>query len=117
MQFLVELDHVKSGVQLTPEAARSFIEQVIFPTLARGEQLIKEQKIVVGGPVAGRIALRFVVEAESASDVDQLVTSLPLWPVAETRITPLLTFGERREHVQTLLDRLERAGNRAHARS
>jgi hypothetical protein len=108
MQFLVEVDHVKSGVQLTPEAGRSFIERVIFPTLARGEQLMRERKIVSGGPVAGRIALRFIVEAESATDVDQLVTSLPLWPLAETRITPLISFAERREHAQTLLEQLER---------
>jgi hypothetical protein len=44
MVFLVELDHLKSGAQLTPEAARSFVEQVIFPTLAGAEQLSKERK-------------------------------------------------------------------------
>jgi len=107
MQFLVELDHVKSGAPVTPEATRSFIEQVIFPTIARAEQLIKEKKIVGGGPVAGRIALRFIAEAESSSQVDQLVTSLPLWPLAETRVTPLISFGERHEHVQKLLDGLQ----------
>ena len=106
MQFLVELDHVKSGAQLTPEEARSFIEQVIFPTLARAEQLIKDKRIVAGGPVAGRIALRFIAEAESASHVDQLVTSLPLWPLAETRVTPLISFGERHQHVRQLLENL-----------
>jgi len=106
MQFLVELDHVKSGAQLTPEEARSFIEQVIFPTLARAEQLIKDKRIVAGGPVAGRIALRFIAEAESASHVDQLVTSLPLWPLAETRVTPLISFGERHQHAQQLLENL-----------
>jgi len=35
MLFLVELDHVKSGTMLTADAGRAFIEQVIFPTLAR----------------------------------------------------------------------------------
>ena len=107
MQFLVELDHVKSGAQLTAEAARSFIEQVIFPTLARAEQLIREHRIVAGGPVAGRIALRFIVEAESPSHVDQLVTSLPIWPLVETRVTPLISFGERHQHAQHLLEGLE----------
>src|SRR5262245_5159795 len=106
MQFLVELDHVKSGVQLTPEEARSFIEQVIFPTIALGEQLMNEKKIVAGGPVTGRIALRFIAEAESASDVDKLVTSLPLWPLAETRVTPLISFSERHQHAQQLLESL-----------
>ena len=106
MQFLVELDHVKSGAQLTPEEARSFIEQVIFPTLARAEQLIKDKRIVAGGPVAGRIALRFIAEAESASHVDQLVTSLPLWPLAETRVTPLISFSDRHQHARQLLENL-----------
>jgi len=106
MQFLVEMDHVKSGGLLSAEAGRSFVEHVIFPTIARAEHLIKEKQIVSGGPVVGRIALRFIVEAESASQVDQLVTSLPLWPLAETRITPLISFAQRREHAQTLLENL-----------
>src|SRR5215831_10236203 len=104
MLFLVELDHGRSGAPLSPEAARTFIEQIIFPTIARAEQLVDEKKIMSGGPVAGRVALRLMVEAESVGHVDQLVTSLPLWPLAETRITPLISFGERREHVKTLLE-------------
>jgi hypothetical protein len=38
---------------LTPEAAHSFVEQVIFPTLARAEQLSNERKILAAVPVAG----------------------------------------------------------------
>jgi hypothetical protein len=53
MQFLVELDHVKSGAQLTPEEARSFVEQVIFPTIARVEQLIKDKKLSAAVPWLG----------------------------------------------------------------
>ena len=37
MLFLVELDHVKSGMMVLPEAGRAFIEQIIFPTLSRAE--------------------------------------------------------------------------------
>ena len=105
MLFLVELDHVKSGLPLTPEAGRAFIEQTIFPTLARGEQLATEHKILAGGAVVGRIALRFIVEADSPQEMDQIVTGLPLWPAAETRVTPLIAFGDRRKHVQALLER------------
>jgi hypothetical protein len=47
-----------------------------------------------------------IVQAESASHADQLVTSLPHWPLAETRITPLISFTERREHAQKLLENL-----------
>ncbi len=109
MLFLVELDHVKSGQPLTAEAGRTFIEQIILPTLARAEHLTKEGKIVAGGPVAGRIALRFIVETDSLQDVDRIVSSLPIWPVAETRITPLIALAERRNTVQALLERMDRA--------
>jgi hypothetical protein len=106
MLFLVELDHVRTGAPPTPESGRTFIEQVIFPTLARAEQLVAEKKILAGGPVAGRIALRFMIEADSAEHVDRIVTSFPIWTQAETRITPLISVAERRSHVETLLSNL-----------
>jgi muconolactone delta-isomerase len=109
MLFLVEIDHVKSGVPLSPEAGRTFVEQTIFPTLARCEELAADKKIVSGGTVVGRISLRFIVDADSSKHVDRLISSLPVWPLAETRVTPLITFDERRQHVQQLLDRLRQS--------
>lgn len=108
MLFLVELDHVKSGIVLTSEAGSAFIERVIFPTLARAEQAVTEKKILAGGPAVGRIALRFMLEADSLQEVDRLVSSLPLWPLADTRVTPLVAFGDRRQSVRALLDTLAR---------
>ena len=107
MLFLVELDHVKSGLPVSPEAGQDFIEQVILPTLARAEQLVADKKIVAGGPVLGRIALRFILEVDSPQEVDQLVSSLPIWPLAESKITPLVGFEDRRNSVQRLLEMLE----------
>jgi muconolactone delta-isomerase len=106
MLFFVEVDHVRPAGAAPPEAGVAFIEQVIFPTLARAEELAKAKTIVAGGPVAGRIALRLMIEADSAEEVDRIVTSLPLWTVAETRVTPLISFAERRTHVQVLRERL-----------
>ncbi len=106
MKFLVELDHVKTGQPLTQETARSFIEGIIFPTIARAEELVREGRIVAGGPVAGRIAVRFIAEVETAQQLDQLISSLPLWTVAETRVTPLIDFKDRRVHIEALLQRL-----------
>jgi muconolactone delta-isomerase len=103
MLFLVELDQVKPGGIPTVESSRVFIEQIIFPTIARAEQLVAEKKILAGGPVAGRVALRLIVEAASPQEVDQIVTSLPLGPAAETRVTPLVAFADRRKQVQALL--------------
>ena len=100
MLFLVELDHVKSGAVPTYEEGEAFIEQVILPTLARAEQLIAEKKIVSGGAAAGRIGLRLIAEAREPADVEQLVSGLPLWPLAETRVTPLVTIAELLESVR-----------------
>jgi len=108
MLFLIELDHVKQGTPLTPEIGRAFIEQTIFPTLARAEELVKAKKILAGGPVLGWVALRFIVEADSLSDVDKIITSLPIWPLAETRVTPLIAFSERRQHAEALLESLQK---------
>jgi len=108
MLFLIELDHVKQGTPLTPEIGRAFIEQTIFPTLARAEELVKAKKILAGGPALGRVALRFIVEADSLSDVDKIITSLPIWPLAETRVTPLIAFSERRQHAEALLESLQK---------
>jgi len=108
MLFLIELDHVKQGTPLTPEIGRAFIEQTIFPTLARAEELVKAKKILAGGPVLGRVALRLILEADSLSDVDKILTSLPIWPLAETRVTPLIAFSERRQHAEVLLETLQK---------
>ncbi len=106
MKFLVEMDHVKTGQPFTEETGRSFIEGIIFPTIARAEELIQEGRIVAGGPVAGRIAIRFIADVETAKQIDQLISSLPLWTVAETKVTPLIEFSDRRAHVQALLQRM-----------
>lgn len=110
MLFLIELDHIKSGQLLTPEQGRIFIEQVILPTLERTEKLIAEKKIVSGGPVAGQIALRFIIEADSLQEADKLVSSIPLWSLSDTRITPLVSFAERRDSLQALLENLRSKG-------
>jgi muconolactone delta-isomerase len=109
MLFLVELDHVNSGNMVTPESGQAFIENIILPTLARAEQLVAEKRILSGGPVVGRVALRLIVDADSAEHVDSLITSLPVWPMADTRVTPLMTFSERRHHAQDILERLAAA--------
>jgi muconolactone delta-isomerase len=108
MKFLVELDHPKTGQPFTEDTARAFIESVIFPTLARAEQLVQEGRILAGGPVAGRIALRFIMDVESAQQLDKLVSSIPLWAIADTRVTPLIELNDRRTHVQDLLQHMKK---------
>ncbi|MEP6898583.1 MAG: muconolactone Delta-isomerase family protein [Rhodanobacter sp.] len=103
MKFLVEMDHSKTGPWLNGADTHAFVEQVIFPTLDRAAALVTQGCILAGGPVAGSIALRFIAEVESAQHLDELVSSIPLWSVAYTRVTPLIEFGDRRPHVMALL--------------
>jgi hypothetical protein len=106
MLFLVEIDRPNSGNLVTPESGQAFIKNVILPTLARGEQLVAEKKILSGGPVVGRVSLRLIMEADSAEQVDGMIESLPVWAVAETRVTPLVSFDQRRQALQRMLERL-----------
>ena len=102
MRYLVELDYHKTGQPFTLDTARAFTEGVIFPTLARAEQLVQEGRIVAGGPVAGQIALRFIADVDSPQQLDELVYSLPMYTVSDTRVTPLIEFSDRRAHVEAL---------------
>ncbi|MDR3604654.1 MAG: muconolactone Delta-isomerase family protein [Syntrophaceae bacterium] len=106
MKFLVELDHVKTGQPFTEDTRRSFIESIIFPTLDKAEQLAQQGLIVAGGPAVGRIALRFIADVETTQQLDLIVSSLPLWAVSDTRVTPLIDFSDRRDHIQALLQRM-----------
>jgi len=103
MRFLVEIDHSKTGQPFSDDSARAFITNAILPTLARAEQLAQEGRIIAGGPVAGRIALRFIADVESTEHLDRIVSSIPLWAISETKVTALIDFGDRRAHVQALL--------------
>ena len=104
MQYLVQLKLSSSARPMTPEEGIAFIEQFIFPTLELCKKLREEKKIVAGGPVSGAVALTLIVNAESAQDLDDLITSLPVWPRMETEVIPLTTFDARR---QSLIARLE----------
>src|SRR5215469_8956961 len=89
---------------LHPDEGIAFIEQLIFPTLDQCKKLQAEGKILAGGPVSGAVALVLIVAAESAMELDDLITSLPVWPRMETEVVPLTTFDARR---QTILSRIE----------
>ena len=107
MQYLVQLRLASPLRPLTPEDGIAFIEQFIFPTLEMCKNLQKEKKIIGGGPVSGAVALALIVNAESAKELDALITSLPVWPRMETEVTPLTTFDDRRQSILPLHEALK----------
>jgi muconolactone delta-isomerase len=106
MHYLAQLKLVSRPN--TPQEGIVFIEQFILPTLELCKRLEAEKKIVAGGPLSGAVALSLIVNAESAQELDDLITSLPIWPRMETTVTPLSTFDGRMQVVRARLEQLRR---------
>ena len=107
MKYRVQMKLASSSRPSTPQEGIAFIEQIILPTLELCKKLEAEKRIVAGGPVSGSVALSLLVNAESAQEVDDLVTSLPVWPRMETTVTPLNSFEGRMQTVRTRLNELK----------
>jgi hypothetical protein len=81
VQYLVQMKLANSGRATNAQEGIVFIEQFIFPTLELCNKLQTERKILAGGPVSGA---GLVVSAESSQQLDDIITSLPVWPKMET---------------------------------
>jgi muconolactone delta-isomerase len=108
MNYLVQLKLASRPD--TPREGIVFIEQFILPTLELCKRLEAEKKIVAGGPLSGAVALSLILSAESAQELDDLITSLPVWPRMETTVTPLSTFDVRMQAVRARLEQLKAQG-------
>jgi muconolactone delta-isomerase len=83
------------------EEGEAFYRTFINPTLKKCQQLQEDGKILAGGPVSGTIGLALFVKAETVTELDQLLTGLPVWPLMETTVTPLTTFADRAAAVES----------------
>jgi muconolactone delta-isomerase len=108
MNYLVQLKLASRPD--TPQEGIVFIEQFILPTLELCKRLEADKRIVAGGPLGGAIALALIVSAESAEQLDDLITSLPVWPRMETTVTPISTFDVRMQAVRTRIEQLKTQG-------
>jgi hypothetical protein len=106
MQYLVQMRLANPSPPTTTAEGLIFIEQYILPTLERCEELQSHDKIIARGPVSGAVALDLIVNADTARGLGEVITSLPVWPLMETAITPLTTFNDRRQAVLAIRERL-----------
>ena len=106
MQYRVQLRLRNSASPMSRGNGVEFVEELILPTLERCKKLHEDKKILAGGPMSGSVALALIVTAESAQELDDLITSLPVWSRMETEVTPLATFDERRHSVLSKLEEL-----------
>jgi muconolactone delta-isomerase len=96
-------ENCAEGRPKSVEEGEIFFKEFIRPTLELCKKLANEEKILAGGPISGTIGLALVVKADSAKELDDLVTSLPVWPRMETAITPLTTFDDRARSIERRL--------------
>ena len=106
MQYLVEMRLAESGRSTTPAEGLVFIEQYVLPTLSLCEKLEREGRIVAGGPVSGAVGLAFIIRADSAPEIDELVAGLSIWPRMVTSVTPLTTWTDRAAALGPRLERV-----------
>lgn len=106
MQYLVQMKLVPQCRPMDLEAGVAFFEEYIRPTLELGKKLQVEKKILAGGPISGAVGLALIVQADSAKELDDLITSLPVWPRMETEVTPLTTFEDRALSIQHMFSDL-----------
>jgi hypothetical protein len=109
MDYLVEMRLADSARSTTPAEGLTFVEQYVLPTLALGEMLARDGRIVAGGPISGAVGLAFIVRAASARELDDTVSRIPLRPRMVTTVTPLTTWADRAAAIRPRLERL-RAG-------
>jgi len=105
MQYLVQMKLASNSRPNSPQEETTFIQVYIFPSLEMLKKLQEEKKILAGGPMSGTIGIALILQADSAQEIDELVESLPVWPLMETAVTPLTTFDGR---IATLRPKLER---------
>lgn len=108
MQYLVDMKLRSSLGNPSPADGVQFIENVIFPTLERCRSLVSEGTIVAGGPVIGAIRLVFMVESENPKMLEDAIMQLAIWPLAETAVVPLTTFGDRKMSVDGLHETIKK---------
>ncbi len=113
MQYLVQMKLVAPGRPTIADDGPTFIKEYILPTLELCKKMQEEKRILAGGPMSGSVGLVLLVQAESARELDNVITSLPVWPRMETEVTPLTTFEEREQIVRSRLKELKEQGRNA----
>jgi muconolactone delta-isomerase len=105
MRFLVTIDGSDiAGMPL--ERFVQVLDQMVVPGVEKLDQLEQEGRIHGGGYTAGRGGV-FIIDADSSEEVDQLLTSLPHWPVVKVDVLPLISTSSLLERARTMRQRVQ----------
>jgi muconolactone delta-isomerase len=108
MEFLVRGTFVEAGPLLTPEGLVQLIDQSILPSVEMLAQWQEEGRIR-GGVLAGQREGSFVMEADSAEELGQLLSSLPFWGLIKWDVAPLQSFRSTYDREREVRDRVQGA--------
>lgn len=101
--YLVEMKVTPAANVPTPQEGVAFTERFVLPTLDACERLVAEGHILAGGPTLATLGFSFIARAESPQHLEDLLTTLPIWPRAQTTIVPLGSFAARSHNVRQRL--------------
>jgi muconolactone delta-isomerase len=106
MRFLVTIDGSDIGAGMPPERLAQVVNQMVVPSLEQLAQWEEEGRIHGGGYTAARGGV-FMVDADSSEEVDQLVASLPYWPLVRVDVKPLVSTSSLLERGRAIGQRLQ----------
>lgn len=101
--YLVEMKVMPAANVPTPQEGVAFTERFVLPTLDACERLVAEGHIVAGGPTLATLGFSFIARAESPQHLEDLLTTLPIWPRSQTTVLPLGSFAARSHNVRERL--------------
>ena len=106
MRFLVNIDGSDIGAGMPLEHLAQAVEQMVVPSLEQLAQWEQEGRIH-GGGYAGASAAVFVMDTDSPEEVDQLVASLPYFPLVKVDVKPLVPTSALLERGRAIGQRLQ----------
>ncbi len=106
MRFLVTIDGSDVGVGMPPERLAQVMDQMVIPGIEKLAQWEQEGRIHGGGYTAARGGV-FMVDADSSDEVDQLVSSLPYWPLVKVEVKSLISHSALLERGRAIGQRLQ----------
>src|ERR671910_2672104 len=109
MQYLVTEELINPGPQLPPDQLVGIMRQWVLPSMDTLINLKSEGKIIAGGLRVGERALVLIFEAQSNEELDTILQSLPLWGLAEWKVTPLETLEGRTGRDRQFIEQLEQS--------
>lgn len=106
MSYFVSGTWIEVGALVNPQQVAQFLEQAVIPSL---EQFARweEQGKITGGVFAGERETAFVLNAASAEEVGQLLTSLPFWGMMKWQVRPLQSMRSAVERERKLLSQVK----------